>query len=387
MTFFDKKEEVLEIELTSFGKTLHSKGKLKPVYYAFFDDDVIYDGAYGSSDEDADTRITENTPRSRIQYNYSSVGDTKLVRQEDDNLAILRSLLDTGNGSLAGTEARSENELLQEERTREILIQEQKRRNAFPPVGTSANNSLYHPAWKNYMLQGTLDSSVPYIDMGASTINIPQMNVKKREFTVKAKRASDDNAELYGHVFNNGSSVTVVEDDDSNFLIMLKEGNASSDVENFSIEVFEVEDINGDEYLTPLSFAKRFSSNRIVDGMFVDDDMSLTSLDASEDPSLTGYFFNLEVDTEIDPTIISNAMQSGRFTSMEDLETFANSARYSSGDKDRVSLGNSASEIYGLSLSNISKLNEEALTKLQQRAQDDTAGLYDNEGATTDDCD
>jgi hypothetical protein len=386
MTFFNKKEEVLEIELTSFGKTLHSKGKLKPVYYAFFDDDVIYDGAYGSSDEDVDTRITKNTPRSRIQYNYSSVGDTKLVRQEDDNLAILRSLLDTGT-SLAGTEARAENELLQEERTKEILIQEQKRRNAFPPIGTSANNSLYHPAWKNYMLQGTLDSSVPYIDLGASTINIPQMNVKKREFTVKAMKGSDDNAELYGHVFNDGSSVTVLEDDDSNFLIMLKEGNASSDVENFSIEVFEVEDINDEEYLTPLDFAKSFSTNRIVDGMFVDDDTSLVPLDPSEDPSLVGYFFNLETDTEIDPAIISKAMQSGRFTSMEDLETFANSARFNSGDKDRMSLGNSASEIYGLSLSAISKLNEEALTKLQQRAEDDPAGLYDNGGATTDDCD
>ena len=41
MVFYNKKEEVLEIRLTSFGKTLYSKGKLKPVFYSFFDDDNI----------------------------------------------------------------------------------------------------------------------------------------------------------------------------------------------------------------------------------------------------------------------------------------------------------------------------------------------------------
>ena len=44
MTFFNQKEEVLQIELTQYGKYLLSRGKWKPAYYAFFDDDVIYDG-------------------------------------------------------------------------------------------------------------------------------------------------------------------------------------------------------------------------------------------------------------------------------------------------------------------------------------------------------
>ena len=61
MAFKDKKEEVLEIELTAFGKHLLSKGKFKPVYYSFFDDDVVYDWKYsGDSQEDqnyAETRI------------------------------------------------------------------------------------------------------------------------------------------------------------------------------------------------------------------------------------------------------------------------------------------------------------------------------------------
>ena len=43
MGLFDKKEDVLDIQLTQHGKYLVSKGKFKPTYYAFFDDDIVYD--------------------------------------------------------------------------------------------------------------------------------------------------------------------------------------------------------------------------------------------------------------------------------------------------------------------------------------------------------
>ena len=40
MTFFNKKEEVFQIELTPYGRYLLSIGKLMPHHYKFFDDDV-----------------------------------------------------------------------------------------------------------------------------------------------------------------------------------------------------------------------------------------------------------------------------------------------------------------------------------------------------------
>ena len=42
MTFFDPKEEVLNIELTQHGTRLLSQGKLSPSHYLFFDDDILY---------------------------------------------------------------------------------------------------------------------------------------------------------------------------------------------------------------------------------------------------------------------------------------------------------------------------------------------------------
>ena len=37
MKFFDSKEEVIDLQLTQFGKSLLADGKFKPVHYAFYE--------------------------------------------------------------------------------------------------------------------------------------------------------------------------------------------------------------------------------------------------------------------------------------------------------------------------------------------------------------
>ena len=49
--FINKKEEVMQLKLTNYGKSLFSQGKLDPVYYSFYDSDILYDGAYGGIKE------------------------------------------------------------------------------------------------------------------------------------------------------------------------------------------------------------------------------------------------------------------------------------------------------------------------------------------------
>ena len=70
MSYIDKKENVIEIELTQFGKRLLSKGVFKPEYYQFFDDDIIYDNKYAGAPDgvnEAQDRIKES-PRLRTLY-------------------------------------------------------------------------------------------------------------------------------------------------------------------------------------------------------------------------------------------------------------------------------------------------------------------------------
>ena len=51
MKFINKKEQVIDLEITPYGKSLFSMGRFKPTYYAFFDEDVLYDSEYGGFSE------------------------------------------------------------------------------------------------------------------------------------------------------------------------------------------------------------------------------------------------------------------------------------------------------------------------------------------------
>ena len=370
MAFYNKKEEVVEVRLTSFGKTQYSKGKLKPAYYAFFDDDVVYDASYGTSAGDVDSRIKE-TPRSRAQYGHSSVENTKTSRQEESAFEDQNEI--GGPGQI---------------QRKPILFEEQKRKDAITPIGTSGNETEFYPSWKALMLQGELSSSAPYIEMTNTelVINIPQIEVQQREYISKAIQGTDENTNTYGYTFPDGSSVTLEEGEDAEFLLFLQEKNSSSDTKNFSIEVFEVEETDGKEYLRPLNFLKPYEVDRIVDGMIVENEEEPNpDFNITDNPAMVEYYFDMEIDDEIDPAIIQEAIASGRFADLRDLESFANMRRVSTGDARRMRLGTSASDLYGLSLTEISRLNKEALEDLQDRSNSQD-GLYDEEDKT-DDCD
>jgi len=82
-TFLNKKEQVIDFELTPYGKYKFSLGDLRPAYYSFYDHDILYDGHYGDvGDHQTEvqnnivTRIKE-TPRLGAQAHFSSsVGNT-----------------------------------------------------------------------------------------------------------------------------------------------------------------------------------------------------------------------------------------------------------------------------------------------------------------------
>ena len=63
MKFFNKKEQVIDLQITQYGKHMFSKGKFKPVYYSFYDDDILYDSQYGIGTE-TQKNIQENSEQS-----------------------------------------------------------------------------------------------------------------------------------------------------------------------------------------------------------------------------------------------------------------------------------------------------------------------------------
>jgi len=88
--FINKQEEVIQLELTPHGKKMFSEGKLMPRYYAFYDDDILYDNEYqpSGSIQKSNPKISEekqnnivsrikDTPRLEI---YSDRGWAKNYR-------------------------------------------------------------------------------------------------------------------------------------------------------------------------------------------------------------------------------------------------------------------------------------------------------------------
>ena len=89
MSFFNKKEDVIDIELTQFGKYLLSKGKFKPVFYVFSDDEILYNNAYDQSSEkfnetgkETSKRIQRETQRLKVLYEHEGV-ETRVKKQKE----------------------------------------------------------------------------------------------------------------------------------------------------------------------------------------------------------------------------------------------------------------------------------------------------------------
>ena len=100
MTFFNKKEDVIKIELTPHGRKMLSQGKLKPSYYTFLDDDILYDISKGGGSENnsqTKDRILSETPYIKPQTNYKGIDSSK--SDDDSKVEQVRYLLQRIGGN------------------------------------------------------------------------------------------------------------------------------------------------------------------------------------------------------------------------------------------------------------------------------------------------
>jgi len=86
MTYHNKKEEVLDVQLTSEGRRLLSQGRFKPAYYAFYDDDILYDIAYASGTEIqnlSQDRILDETPYPKTNARFKEAVESGQVNYKN----------------------------------------------------------------------------------------------------------------------------------------------------------------------------------------------------------------------------------------------------------------------------------------------------------------
>jgi len=292
MEFFNQKEEVLDVQLTQYGKYLLAKGKMNPVYYSFFDDNILYDGKYAAiteSQNNIEPRIQENTPRLKTQYSFASAEDRKNMTSKVSNIEKNFSLV--------------------------------------TPLGTSDLGSQHAPAWNLRMLDGEISGSFPFFTSSFQTIRIPQITIDVKYRTSISMTGEPviikEDVELSSKVFDDGTYVSV---QPAPVLMHLLENNSIFERENFDIEVFLVEEeinekISGANAnktlskkvieLTPLYFSKE--PEYIEDGILLDEDeaeeVSCRGFEnGTLTPSCVEYYFDIFVDNEIDEETICSAV-------------------------------------------------------------------------------
>jgi len=324
MKFFDPKEDVIDLKMTQYGKHLLSKGKFTPTYYAFFDDDIIYDikwvaGSLTERQSDIADRIQDETPRPRVQNCYHGVE----------------------------TEIKKINELVRQKKAKlgDEMLQPMasKHHTMTLPLGNSSMSTDKLPAWQAYFLKGRLDESVDYTTGSSPNIKIPQLDCtvsyKVRAFAEsdimpkdsaqdpKNETSSDgDSSGLWSgeYEFEDGSTLQVFKD---YILLEVEESNTDYLDQNFDIEVYEVKTIPqlsgslnpGDDTfqasakikgekqeLIPLYFARGQSDLGAIyltnapEGSA----QNVSTMFPDVDPNYVEYFFEINVDREIDRSVI-----------------------------------------------------------------------------------
>ena len=306
MRFFNPKEEVIDLQLTQHGKRLFAVGKFEPVYYGFYDGDVVYNVSYISGSEkqnESRGRIIYDTPRLRTQYSYTSV-------ESDKRKDLKRVPLPTHENHYFGDSC----------------------------LGNASLSNQHTPAWKAGLLKGEFTRTEHTITGSAPGVRIPQLYASV-EYKVNVLSEFADAADMFpnggntnaedfsaigigsavgedgqdqfwsGHIeFNDGSSIVVEKD---HILLSLEELNVDFKNENFEIEVYEVldspasgsagEQVDGTpktERLNPLYFSKDpmsvYELGASANGAW-DDEISAV------DPSYVEHYFEILVDREISP--------------------------------------------------------------------------------------
>ena len=279
MTFFDKKEEVMKVELTPYGRYLLSIGRLKPSHYRFFDNNVVYDTkATGRTEHqnEADVRIRQNTPVLKQNSNITGV-ETGIQLIETENLEVT-DCLDNFR------------QTTKDDHINSLIYQ----------LGTSEYDSVKSAAYQVDAFNGTLLPSTNkfYASENIQTSSVPQIDVEV-EYSASAGslllQVTDLDPDVFyqSDPFDDGTRINIKKGDP---LLRILERSAFDEKDNFTITCYKVDKSSVNSRLTykKMNFQKK--SKQIVDDMYINA-APIQDIEPSRDD--VPYYFEILVDKEI----------------------------------------------------------------------------------------
>tara|TARA_R100000664_G_C2757010_1_gene145039 strand:+ start:110 stop:1111 length:1002 start_codon:yes stop_codon:yes gene_type:complete len=301
MEFFDKKEEVLDIELTEYGRELLSQGRWKPAQYAFFDDDILYD----SEATPGQQTEKQNAARRRIKYETPALKTQPYVlgaetRRNSHHASI------TGSGAL--WTSIQDNSVTFVDTFQNAPSFGQTHLAATNPLGTSDLKTEYAPAWAISMVTNEISSSQDQVGMtlaaqginltsshsGAIVQDIPQLDVVIDYQTFYNATDPDYQGSRYLPLTPqlNAEGIQLFVQDD--FLIVeILEENTNYLKENFTIEVYE-----------HAPYSDSASGSVLNQLTFVNNDEEIYHFPQKDQD--VEFYMNILVDNEMPPQVAEN---------------------------------------------------------------------------------
>ena len=324
MTFFDSKEEVLDVQLTRYGRHMLSKGMMRPTFYAFFDDNVTYDSRYGAIHIDTSVITVDDSKTGTNASTY----DGKSLPGQSRNLIESRIQEETPylhtQHSFTGREEHFFDNV-EDDLDRVKLNMYEKTTVLQTPMGTSTIGAEKAPAFRVQFLQGEIDK-VEFFTTGSlrkntstqQLLKVPQIESDIIFKTLIADiigpqpKFEPDPALVPGRTYTDNTFAAIGPEQ---ILIVVDEENADFDFENFDIEVFEITEQTGsfgEPVLEQLSFIKPVELVR--DNLLLDRDEAEILAGQPNgnipalDPTFVEYYFDINVDSEIDENVICSAI-------------------------------------------------------------------------------
>jgi len=311
--FLNKKEQVFDLQLTSYGKHLLSIGSFKPVYYAFYDDNVLYDGAYGGLTEgqnEIHKRIKEDTAYIEGLTRFTDVEDEPFTGTSGASI----------NFDSADEGVTIERDVPYYEIDLTASLNEPTKAALKYEIGDAylEGDRQAAPAWKIVSLEGRISGSAQKDRL--NDIDIPQIDVSLR-YNLKIHEANPydslfaKNIEHFIATSGIFADNKVVRLHSNDFMLYGEEVNTALLTENFDVEVFQI--LTGSVAATVSgaaptdSFVRKFFLHDVdclQDGMYEPvDPIALGNVDYTTDS--VKYYFDVLTDNEINRTSACKAAE------------------------------------------------------------------------------
>jgi hypothetical protein len=262
MKYFDSKQDVLDIQLTPYGKFLHSKGKFDPKFFSFSDNDVLYNsvrGGFLETQNQTNGRIINDTPYTKLIARNDPVKEGATDTTQFENSQKQANLFDSVNAKV----------------------------NSLGSIDLGSQNG---PSLKIYVLEGELLSTANFLTSSITSLsegkkhhplNIPQIemaltykssvvdsskpenifNLDNRPGALNKRQNYEDptsfNSDISSRTFSDNGRIVILP---QSLMLVIEEENTNNSIDNFELEVYEIMDATspdtGNYELRKLRFEK-----------------------------------------------------------------------------------------------------------------------------------